>query len=673
MSGFLQSSSASGGGPAGSGGVTYFVDGVNGKVGNNGLSPSTAFKDIATANSIVLLPGQSMLFAGGQTFSGALVASVSALAGPTANITYGSYGGGQATISSGSADGFLSLNQDGVTVRDLIFTGNGAAGFRGIHFQNTDSKVHFNVAAINCQASGYGDCGLFVESGLTGTGSYDGVTIQFCKATNCCSATTSGITNAGIWVAYGSSNVLCQFSSATNNSGATDSVNNGNGIKFSQVTDGLIDRCKADSNGVSCNSSGGDGPGGIFIIYCTRVTIVKSTSTNNSTATVVGGLGHDGNGIDIDANCVDCSMIDCYTSGNYGRGLMLFTFNSSTGGQTWNNNRMIDCTSVNDGVGGSSSASPIGLSIGRDAGTTSMTNLLVSGCQVYQGNSNAFALGFLEGSNASPITGQIISNRISAVSSSQFITGTIPPSLLFLDVMQWTNDTFIPYNSDNAEFKTAYFAAFTGVSGNEPGLYVGLNGDAHSRLVAILDGSNNPFIAFSTGAAGSDTSISRGGSASINFGAGTAGDSSAALNAQSIHLTSTASGLEQLEIDNSSHPVGVNFRGTTDGTQISNYALSKLSTREQWVFSFRDNGSFLIYHFDGVSTFVNSLFFSNAGLLQLPQYTTPGILVNDASGNVTTKGSVTNASVPGNFSANRIISINIGGTTYNIPADTATW
>lgn len=50
-----------------------------------------------------------------------------------------------------------------------------------------------------------------------------------------------------------------------------------------------------------------------------------------------------------------------------------------------------------------------------------------------------------------------------------------------------------------------------------------------------------------------------------------------------------------------------------------------------------------------------------------------GLLVVDASNNVTSNTSVTTVTTPANFSANRKIAVNIGGTTYYIPADTAAW
>lgn len=53
--------------------------------------------------------------------------------------------------------------------------------------------------------------------------------------------------------------------------------------------------------------------------------------------------------------------------------------------------------------------------------------------------------------------------------------------------------------------------------------------------------------------------------------------------------------------------------------------------------------------------------------------TTAGIVVNSSAGALSSVSSVTSASVPANFSANRYLTINIAGTNYFIPADTAAW
>lgn len=88
-----------------------------------------------------------------------------------------------------------------------------------------------------------------------------------------------------------------------------------------------------------------------------------------------------------------------------------------------------------------------------------------------------------------------------------------------------------------------------------------------------------------------------------------------------------------------------------------------------------DNTSALLAFF-GLKLFTNNVpafSIDTSQHLQLPAYTTPGILVNDASGNVTTDSAIATATTPGNFSANRRLPVNIGGTTYFIGLDTATW
>jgi len=80
--------------------ATYYVS-PTGSDTNNGTSTSTPWQTIAKVNSAHFVAGDSILFQGGQTFTGALVFSyatnipVSSTATP---ITVGSYGTGAATI-----------------------------------------------------------------------------------------------------------------------------------------------------------------------------------------------------------------------------------------------------------------------------------------------------------------------------------------------------------------------------------------------------------------------------------------------------------------------------------------------------------------------------------------------------------------------------------------------
>jgi hypothetical protein len=82
-----------------------------------------------------------------------------------------------------------------------------------------------------------------------------------------------------------------------------------------------------------------------------------------------------------------------------------------------------------------------------------------------------------------------------------------------------------------------------------------------------------------------------------------------------------------------------------------------------------------LYGANGLKFYTGAVYMTlnTSGALGLPAYTTAGLLVNDSSGNVTTEASIATATTPGNFSANHRLPVNIAGTTYYIPLDTATW
>lgn len=71
----------------------------------------------------------------------------------------------------------------------------------------------------------------------------------------------------------------------------------------------------------------------------------------------------------------------------------------------------------------------------------------------------------------------------------------------------------------------------------------------------------------------------------------------------------------------------------------------------------------------GGQTLTNTLTL-NGGLLQFNQYTTAGLLQNDASGNVTTNTAVNASTIPANFIAADRLTIVIAGVTYYIPLAT---
>jgi hypothetical protein len=73
------------------------------------------------------------------------------------------------------------------------------------------------------------------------------------------------------------------------------------------------------------------------------------------------------------------------------------------------------------------------------------------------------------------------------------------------------------------------------------------------------------------------------------------------------------------------------------------------------------------------NNFTGYAILNTSGAWQWAQYTTAGILVNDASGNVTTDSSVAAATVAAAFVADHRVAVNIAGTTYYISCSTTAW
>src|ERR1700733_11569483 len=85
---------------AGSSSTTYYVS-PSGSDSNSG-SASAPWQTIARVNRASLQPGDTVLFQGGQTFSGTLTPPTSGTS--SSPITFGSYGSGQAVITSTGND-----------------------------------------------------------------------------------------------------------------------------------------------------------------------------------------------------------------------------------------------------------------------------------------------------------------------------------------------------------------------------------------------------------------------------------------------------------------------------------------------------------------------------------------------------------------------------------------
>ena len=130
---------------------TYYVDGQSGNDTNPGTLEKP-FKTMKWINSVQLHAGNSVFFAGGQTFAGTL--QLKGLQGTKEQpITIGSYGNGRTIINGENGSSIQASDCSWLQVKNLILTGNGRQ--KG----NTGSGVEFR-RTLNCsidsvEASGF--------------------------------------------------------------------------------------------------------------------------------------------------------------------------------------------------------------------------------------------------------------------------------------------------------------------------------------------------------------------------------------------------------------------------------------------------------------------------------------------------------------------------------------
>src|SRR5579871_987201 len=89
------------------GNTTYYLDAQQGDDSNHGTTPRAPWKSIARINRMVFAPGDRILFAGGQTFAGALHLTRASGGAKRRPLLLSSFGKGRATIDGAAADGLL--------------------------------------------------------------------------------------------------------------------------------------------------------------------------------------------------------------------------------------------------------------------------------------------------------------------------------------------------------------------------------------------------------------------------------------------------------------------------------------------------------------------------------------------------------------------------------------
>lgn len=344
---------------------TYYFS-ATGLDANDGLSSATPKQTIGAANALGLIGPTNILFKGGDTFSGALVAQIG-------GIQYGSYGAGRATISSGTSAGLTATSLASVRASSLIFTGGGSTtnATHGISIKNSqagNTKLA-GPTISNCQVSAYGLYGIAIE-GAAGSSGFNGVTISGNTVFDCTLNYSGAFGSAGIYVfsvpAYGlaqstpaHTNVTVSGNTVYDCKGKTGTTNwVGSGIVLSQTDGGAVNGNVAYNNGENNTSSAGNGPVGMWCYDANAITFRFNESYGNKT-----GNGGDGGGFDIDGGSTNCLMEFNYSHGNAGFGFMFCPYQDS--GVTYahySNNTMRFNISYQDGLAGINVIAPSGVS-----------------------------------------------------------------------------------------------------------------------------------------------------------------------------------------------------------------------------------------------------------------------------------------------------------------------
>ena len=291
------------------------------------------WQTIARVNQEDFLPGDRVLFEGGQVFAGSLDFSAADAGTPSDPVTVGAYGSGRATIDAGTGNGLFVYNAGGFVVENLIFTGDWDADSQsgndgdGIQFYmdlpGTTRLVYVRVRDV--EVRGFRGAGITVGAWPT-DGSKGGYHDSIIERADVHDNGDAGITSWGFWdpssSEYGHEDLTIRDCVVYRNRGIVDKgSHSGNGIVISDVFGAVIERCRAYENGDLCNHSGG-GPVGIWAWDARAVTIQYNESHHNRT----GSNSLDGGGFDLDGGVTDSFLQYNYSHDNDGAGYLMWQF-----------------------------------------------------------------------------------------------------------------------------------------------------------------------------------------------------------------------------------------------------------------------------------------------------------------------------------------------------------
>jgi len=316
---------------------SYYVNTKSGDDANPGTL-NKPFKSIERVNLLQLQAGNSLFFAGGQSFTGTL--RLKGLTGKKEQpIVIGSYGNGRANINGKNKDAIQADNCSWLEIKNLVVSGYS-------RLRNTGSGIELRMTS-NCRIDSI-DAGGFLRSGVKAVGGnnlritnvyahdngFSGINVE-----------SDGQDSGGLEGSGGKTfrNLYIANCVAVNNPGCPEVKENhsGNGILIGGVTNGTIEYCEAMNNGWDMPREG-NGPVGIWAYQSDSITIQYCYSHDNKTS----ANGKDGGGFDFDGGMTNSIMQYNFSANNEGAGYGLFQY---YGASLWKNNLIRNNISYNDG------------------------------------------------------------------------------------------------------------------------------------------------------------------------------------------------------------------------------------------------------------------------------------------------------------------------------------
>ena len=320
---------------------TYYFN-TSGSDSNNCLSQGSACQTISHLNGLALPSGATVLFQGGQSFTGAIVLTTGVTSGP---VTLGSYGAGSATISSTTSACLTSTDVPGVTVNGLNCTGSGDTvnttdGIEVINDQAGNTKLAGLTISDNV-ITGYGRNGIYV-SGTNGTSGFNNIAITNNVSHDVTGATTDHAACIQVGAVAGSpsaeahtnltvtGNLVYNCIGKGGGQSACSGCWNGAGITIGESGTVLLSRNV--SHDLSTTSA--SGTVGIWAINSTGVTISFNEAYNTNSGTA-GGITSPA--FDIDVNTTNSIMEYNYSHNNSSVGYAFFSGSAGLG-TVWSGN-----------------------------------------------------------------------------------------------------------------------------------------------------------------------------------------------------------------------------------------------------------------------------------------------------------------------------------------------